>query len=184
MRKQAYESSKHKKFTDEEDRKLQDLVRKHGAKKWNNIAKMMPGRTGRQCRDRFQNYLNPKFVNKSWTPEEDHLLYEKLFEVGPRYKQLARFFPNRSHNNVTNRLKNSFFSQVIASIRENSQEESSSGEKVESSAVASPMAPQEETISLTKNLIEQPIFDEFTALRFDQNWGIVENDEAGFIGLE
>lgn len=114
-----------RKFTLQEDEKLAELVEVYGARKWNFLATMMPGRSGRQIRDRFQNYLNPKLENIPWTKEEDQLLYEKIFEVGPRYKALQVFFPNRSHNSITNRLKNSFFTKVINDLTNKSTAPSS-----------------------------------------------------------
>ena len=46
-------------WTAEEDRKVVDLVQKHGAKKWSLIASNLPGRIGKQCRERWHNHLNP-----------------------------------------------------------------------------------------------------------------------------
>lgn len=67
-----------KKFTKEEDLLICQLVKQHGACKWNEIAKSVPGKTGKQCRDRYQNYLHPEFFNGQWTKEGDALLYEKF----------------------------------------------------------------------------------------------------------
>lgn len=50
---QSMQNIKRKKFSPEEDEQLKKLVEKMGSKKWGNIAKFMPGRTGRQCRDRY-----------------------------------------------------------------------------------------------------------------------------------
>lgn len=36
-----------------------DLVAKLGAKKWSQIAAQLPGRIGKQCRERWHNHLNP-----------------------------------------------------------------------------------------------------------------------------
>lgn len=102
-----------KKFTEAEDRKLIALVSQYGAKRWNRIAKEMDGRSGRQCRDRFQNYLNPAIYIREWTPQEDERLIEKIKEVGPRFKTLSKFFPGRSHNDVMNRIKNSLIANAL-----------------------------------------------------------------------
>lgn len=102
-----------KKFTEAEDRKLIALVSQYGARRWNRIAKEMEGRSGRQCRDRFQNYLNPAIYIREWTPQEDERLIEKIKEVGPRFKTLSKFFPGRSHNDVMNRIKNSLIANAL-----------------------------------------------------------------------
>ena len=46
-------------WTEDEDRKVVDLVKKYGAKKWSLIASNLPGRIGKQCRERWHNHLNP-----------------------------------------------------------------------------------------------------------------------------
>ena len=50
-------------WTEEEDRLVVELVEKHGAKKWSLIAQNLPGRIGKQCRERWHNHLNPD-INK------------------------------------------------------------------------------------------------------------------------
>jgi len=39
----------------EEDELIQRLVQQHGAKKWSVIAAALPGRIGKQCRERWHN---------------------------------------------------------------------------------------------------------------------------------
>ena len=92
-----------KKFTPEEDIQLKELVKIHGAKKWIEIAKSMPGRTGRQCRDRFQNYLSPCLTNGPWNKEDDLLLLQKVQVFGSTWSKIIQYFPGRSPNNVKNR---------------------------------------------------------------------------------
>lgn len=94
-----------RKFTQEEDSKICHFVKIHGAKDWNIIAKNVPGRTGRQCRDRYQNYLFPGFFNGQWAKEEDDLLYEKYRLYGNKWSKITQFFPNRSSNSIRNRMK-------------------------------------------------------------------------------
>lgn len=91
------------KFSPEEDITLNNLIAINGPRKWDKIALSMPGRTGRQCRDRFQNYLNPSLTNGPWTDEEDKLLEQKVNEIGPHWNKIIKFFNGRSTNNVKNR---------------------------------------------------------------------------------
>lgn len=95
--------SQRKKFSSEEDEKLKQLVADFGPKKWDLIAQYMSGRTGRQCRDRYRNYLMPGFFNGEWTNEEDQLLFQKFSEIGPQWSRLTQYFPNRSSNALKNR---------------------------------------------------------------------------------
>ena len=54
-----------------EDLRLSGLVDQYGAKQWSLIAQHMPGRIGKQCRERWHNHLNPEVTKESWTAEED-----------------------------------------------------------------------------------------------------------------
>lgn len=92
-----------KKFSPEEDEKLKELVLKMSKNKWDDIAKEMPGRNGRQCRDRYKNYLMPGYFNGEWTIEEDDVLQKKYLEYGPQWSKITQFFQNRSANAVKNR---------------------------------------------------------------------------------
>ena len=95
--------SQRRKFTPEEDERLCKIVEKYGAQKWDSIAKEMPGRTGRQCRDRYKNYLIPGFFNGQWSTEEDLLLREKFKEYGSQWSKMMKFFNKRSANALKNR---------------------------------------------------------------------------------
>ena len=54
-----------------EDLQLSTLVDQYGAKQWSLIAQHMPGRIGKQCRERWHNHLNPEVTKESWTAQED-----------------------------------------------------------------------------------------------------------------
>lgn len=92
-----------KKFTKEEDERLKFLVGKLGSKKWEEISNYMPGRSGRQCRDRYQNYLTPEFFNGQWTQQEDELLFSLFQEHGSKWSKMTCFFKRRSANALKNR---------------------------------------------------------------------------------
>lgn len=94
--------SRHK-FSIDEDNLLRRLVEEHGTTNWRFIADNMPGRSARQCRDRWKNYLMPGIKNTPWTPDEDQLLEEKFAVLGPQWSRIAKFFPNRTDINVKNR---------------------------------------------------------------------------------
>ncbi len=48
-----------------------ELVGRIGAKKWSQIAQQLPGRIGKQCRERWHNHLNPAINKDPWSEEED-----------------------------------------------------------------------------------------------------------------
>jgi hypothetical protein len=91
------------KFTGPEDAKLKSLVEKWGTQDWPLIARHMGGgRSTRQCRERWQNYLRPGIVNGPWTKEEEDLLVEKYAEIGPLWRNLQQFFPTRTDIDLKN----------------------------------------------------------------------------------
>lgn len=92
-----------RKFTKEEDTQIRQLVKIYGARNWDLIASSVPGRTGKQCRDRYQNYLSSKFFNGQWTKEEDELLKEKHNLMGCQWSKMVEFFPRRSAGSLRNR---------------------------------------------------------------------------------
>jgi hypothetical protein len=91
------------KFTPEEDRQLLDLVANHGYRDWNQVAAFMPNRNARQCRERYNYYLDPSLRETPWTPEEDCLLIAKEAECGMKWHAIAQFFTNRSDIALRNR---------------------------------------------------------------------------------
>ena len=91
------------KFTPEEDQKLFSLVNGLQEINWNAIAKQFTHRNSRQCRERWQNYLNPNLTKDNWTEEDDRLLLERYKEMGPHLNAIGRTLGNRSGNSVRNR---------------------------------------------------------------------------------
>jgi hypothetical protein len=62
--------------TAEEDTLVLRLVAAHGPRSWSFIAKHLPGRIGKQCRERWHNHLNPHITKQQWTEEEDQTIIE------------------------------------------------------------------------------------------------------------
>ncbi|RLN28265.1 hypothetical protein C2845_PM05G36290 [Panicum miliaceum] len=102
-------------WTPNEDSKLRELVNKLGERKWSKIAKDLPGRIGKQCRERWLNHLKPG--NKKdpfWTEEEDLMLVAWHRKLGPSWAEMAKYIPGRPENSLKNhwnatwrRVKNS-----------------------------------------------------------------------------
>ncbi|WIA35901.1 hypothetical protein OEZ86_004280 [Tetradesmus obliquus] len=68
-------------WTKEEQARLEELVEQLGTRSWATIALDMPGRTGKQCRDRYLN-TQPQLKKGNWTPQEDLLLAQLHSQMG------------------------------------------------------------------------------------------------------
>jgi hypothetical protein len=92
-----------RKFTPDEDLQIRSLVERLGTQSWEEIAKFLPERSARQCRDRYKNYLVESLVMNPWTSEEDAIVVEKYHQIGPKWVEIGKLLSGRSGNNVKNR---------------------------------------------------------------------------------
>ncbi|OHT03548.1 Myb-like DNA-binding domain containing protein [Tritrichomonas foetus] len=90
-------------FTLEEDQMIQQLVNIYGDHNWATVAANIPNRTVRQCRERWQLFLNSGVKKGKWTKEEDEILRKKYAEHGSQWKYLENFFEGRTSYNIRNR---------------------------------------------------------------------------------
>lgn len=86
-------------WTAEEDEKLRHLATK-GFKSWIEAAEQIPGRSAKQCRDRWRNHLAQGIKHGSWDSAEDALLLELHAKHGNRWAAIARAMPGRTENAV------------------------------------------------------------------------------------
>lgn len=63
-------------WTQDEDELVRQMVGLHGPKNWSLIAQKLPGRIGKQCRERWHNHLNPNIKKERWSEEEDVAIME------------------------------------------------------------------------------------------------------------
>ncbi|GAA5840509.1 hypothetical protein JCM9279_007351 [Rhodotorula babjevae] len=89
-------------WTAAEDAKLVELVDEFGSEKWVIISSQMGSRTGKQCRERWHNHLNPNIKKSDWSPEEDALIRDLHAKIGPKWAEMAKHLPGRPDNSIKN----------------------------------------------------------------------------------
>lgn len=87
------------KWTEDEDDRLKCVVM-DGYDHWGKVAERMPGRTAKQCRERWTNYLDPTLLKTPFTGAEDEkiLLLQRL--NGNKWALISRELPGRTENGV------------------------------------------------------------------------------------
>ncbi|OAX39173.1 hypothetical protein K503DRAFT_106227 [Rhizopogon vinicolor AM-OR11-026] len=80
---------KHKAWSDDEDSLLRLAVQAYGTS-WVEVAAAVPGRHNEQCRDRWNDVLNPAVAKGKWTEEEDRDLLTAVQQLGvPNWKEIS-----------------------------------------------------------------------------------------------
>lgn len=87
----------------EEDFLLSSWVQENGANNWAGCAKIITGRNGKQCRERWYNNLDPNIIKGQWTKVEDQLIFHFVKTMGPRWSMIAQALPGRTENSIKNR---------------------------------------------------------------------------------
>ena len=95
-------------WTSEEDKLLLEWISQNGAKNWTKVAQCVPGRSGKQCREHWNNSLNSEIVKGNWSSEEDFLIMKFYDKFQGSWKKMIPIFKSRTENSIKNR----FYSQL------------------------------------------------------------------------
>ena len=107
--------------------------------KWSDLAQKLPGRAGKQIRDRWVNYLNPAIHHLPFTRDDDILLYKGHAALGKRWAEISLKFFNgsRSENQIKNRWYSASFKKFIMKEYGSDAHDSATAKSSKSSPVAS-----------------------------------------------
>ncbi|KAK8863951.1 hypothetical protein M9Y10_011645 [Tritrichomonas musculus] len=96
------QKSKRFPFTEQENQIIRQLVKLMG-EDWEAISKRLPGRTPKQCHDRYINYLREGLKSGPWSSQEDDILINMYKAIGPKWSKMMVNLPGRSGNDIKNR---------------------------------------------------------------------------------
>lgn len=175
------------KWTAAEDSALRRLVQKHGEKAWAQIARELPNRLGKQCRERWRNQLDPSIVRTPFTPEEDELVIEMVKSNGTTWARIAEAIPGRTENMIKNR----YYANLIKRMGDNESKKRPSSHKASVSRPSttrrgrnrhlSESESDSESVSLSshseEDQEEQPVHNKFSEPEEDDDSAMEDIEE-------
>lgn len=83
-------------------------MKKHGPCSWTECANFIKGRSGKQCRERWVNSLDPKVKRGGWSEEEQESIFNYILTFGTSWSKIATRLEGRTENSI----KNYFYSTM------------------------------------------------------------------------
>jgi len=105
---------KRRNWTNDEDKKILNFYKKFG-RKWEEIARCLKNRTGKQVRDRFLNRLDNSISHSKFSEKEDKLIFDLYLEHGASWSKISNIIKTRS----SDMIKSRFYSSIKKRYLEN-----------------------------------------------------------------
>ena len=106
--KNSQKSVKRGNWAEDEDKLLLGWVKANGPTRWTECSKLIYGRCGKQCRERWINILNPKVKKGNWNDHEQSIIFEQLRAFKTSWSSMTDVLEGRTENAI----KNYFYSSL------------------------------------------------------------------------
>lgn len=93
---------KRRRWSQEEDKKLTDIIGRHGACNWSHIGELHGTRDGKQCRERWMYHIGPNINKSPLSNEEIALVMKMQARYGNKWSNISAMMPGRTASSIKN----------------------------------------------------------------------------------
>ncbi|KAL0265803.1 UNVERIFIED_CONTAM: hypothetical protein PYX00_011518 [Menopon gallinae] len=95
-------SYKRRRWSLEEDKRLTDIIGRHGACNWSHIGELHGTRDGKQCRERWMYHIDPNINKSPLSSEEIALVIKMQARYGNKWSNISAMMPGRTASSIKN----------------------------------------------------------------------------------